>query len=419
MSVVNAGDKVGDVVFLLAVQCVGDGEAEVVILDVADDLRHVFQGFGHFLLPGAGIGNDVGDMTLVGAGCKDRPSGIEIHMTGGADGVIRTEDGLEHVRSVGRGYDSIVNPIRCVMRELDQQQQLREGVVLERDAFIEPAFGNAEQLREEPMLHLSVKLVLFGSISLYVAILPEIFFQREFGQQEGNFVEPAALEIIEGMDTGFTDDGRVLGLGRNIGSGKRKSRLVGEGCGESFARYVVAVAEQPGKCDLAGYAVFQGADAGGQRSGLGVCGSAATGNEGKGHTINFGVFRVEMPLLVGGIAHATQPPSDHLFAKQLRAEGAHAQNMGDGVGIPTLGEHRDADHALDVFAELAGLAYGVHDLTEQIFVGQILRIATGEAGAVFGLEFFDFPAGDLLEFVAHGFAGFELRTVHKDAVLAL
>ena len=108
--------------------------------------------------------------------------------------------GLELGRSVGRGYDGLVNPIRCVVRELDQQQQLPEGVVLEYDAFIEPAFGNAEQLREEPRLVVTV-------------VVAEILFQRELGQQEGDFVGPAAFEIVERVDAGFADDGRVLGPG--------------------------------------------------------------------------------------------------------------------------------------------------------------------------------------------------------------
>ena len=257
-TIVDAGDEVGDVVLLLAVQRIGNAEAEVVIFDVADDLGHGFECFGHLLLPRVSIGDDVRDVTLIGEGREDRPRCIEIHITGGSDGVIRAEDGLERKRAVGRGDDGLVDAVRCVVRGLDQQQQLREGVVLERDAFIKPAFGNAEQLREEPMLHLAVKLVLFGSISPYVAILPEILFQSELGEKEGDFVGPAAFEIVEGVDAGFADDGRVLGPGGDIGSGKCEPGFVGEGRGQPFTCHVVAVAEQPGKGDLAGRTVFQG-----------------------------------------------------------------------------------------------------------------------------------------------------------------
>ena len=117
----------------------------------------------------------MGDVALVGAGREDRPRCIEIYITGRADSVIRVEDGLERGRSVRRGYDGLVDAVRCVVRELDQQQQLREGVVLERDAFIEPAFGNTEQLRKEPRLVVAV-------------VVAEVFFQNELGEKEGDFV---------------------------------------------------------------------------------------------------------------------------------------------------------------------------------------------------------------------------------------
>ena len=93
--------------------------------------------------------------------------------------------------------------------------------------------------------------------------------------------------------------------------------------------------------------------------------------------------------------------------------------MGDGVGVPALGEHRDADHALDVLAELAGLADGVHHLAEQVFVGEVFGVAAGEADAVLGLELLDFAGGDLLEVVAHRLARFKLLAVHQDRVGAM
>ncbi len=73
----------------------------------------------------------------------------------------------------------------------------------------------------------------------------------------------------------LADDGRVLGLGGDVGGGEGEPGVVGESGGEPLAGHVVAVAEQSGEGDLAGDAVFQGADAGGQRAGLGVCGGAA------------------------------------------------------------------------------------------------------------------------------------------------
>ena len=130
VAVVDAGDEVGDVVVFLAVERVGDREAEVVVLDVADDLGHVFQGLGHLLLPGVGVGDDVGDVALVGAGGVDGAGGVEVDVAGGADGVIGRRIGLRAAVAVGRGDDGLVDAVGGVVGELDQQQQLREGVVL-------------------------------------------------------------------------------------------------------------------------------------------------------------------------------------------------------------------------------------------------------------------------------------------------
>ena len=95
------------------------------------------------------------------------------------------------------------------MRELDQQEQLRKGVILERDALSQPPLGDRQQLREEPRL-----VVAF--------VVAEVFFQRQLRQQEGDLVGAAALEVVQRMDAGFADDGRVLGAGRNIVGGQRQ-----------------------------------------------------------------------------------------------------------------------------------------------------------------------------------------------------
>ena len=51
--------------------------------------------------------------------------------------------------------------------------------------------------------------------------------------------------------------------------------------------------------------------------------------------------------------------------------------MGDRVGVPALGEHRDADDAADLLAELAPLADGVHHLAQQVAVVDLLDVGTG------------------------------------------
>ena len=78
-------------------------------------------------------------------------------------------------------------------------------------------------------------------------------------------------------------------------------------------------------------------------------------------------------------------------------EGADAEHVGHGVGVPALGEHRDADHTFDLLAEAPGLAHRVHDLTKKVLLGDRLGVALGEALTVLGLELVDLASHELLE----------------------
>ena len=125
-------------------------------------------------------------------------------------------------RAVGGGDDRLVDAVGGVVGELDQEQQLREGVVLAVDALGQPALGDGQQLREEPGLVVAV-------------VVAEVFFQRELGQQESDFVRPAALQVVQRVDARLADDGGVLGLGRDVG--RRE--------GESESSVNVAVSRSP------------------------------------------------------------------------------------------------------------------------------------------------------------------------------
>jgi hypothetical protein len=77
-------------------------------------------------------------------------------------------------------------------------------------------------------------------------------------------------------------------------------------------------------------------------------------------------------FLVEIIGLATQPSTDHLFAKKLSAEGADSENMCDRVGVPPLGQHRHGDHTTDRVAELPRFADRVHNLAQQVVVCDLL-----------------------------------------------
>ena len=88
-----------------------------------------------------------------------------------------------------------------------------------------------------------------------------------------------------------------------------------------------------------------------------------------------------MPSAFGVVADAAERPTDDLLAQELRPEGADAEDVGDGVGVPALGQHRDRDDAADVLAEPARLADRVHDLAQEVLVGELVGAAAREAGA--------------------------------------
>ena len=93
--------------------------------------------------------------------------------------------------------------------------------------------------------------------------------------------------------------------------------------------------------------------------------------------------------------------------------------MGDGVGVPAFGEHRDGDDAADGTAKLAGLANGVHDLAEQFLVGDVVA-GTGITAALHDLaaKAFDLVGGHAAEVVVQRVAGFELLAVDEERVRA-
>src|SRR5271166_6785826 len=92
-------EEVGVILVLDVVDRVGDREAEILVLDVAQNLAHVFQVVGQLELPSA-IPSDMGDMAFVGPGLVGFPDRVEVHVTGRAYRVIGPEYRLEGWRSL-------------------------------------------------------------------------------------------------------------------------------------------------------------------------------------------------------------------------------------------------------------------------------------------------------------------------------
>ena len=122
-----------------------------------------------------------------------------------------------------------------------------------------------------------------------------------------------------------------------------------------------------------------------------------------------GVLDVEQIVFVELVRLAPQRAADHLFAEQLRAERADAEDVRDVVGVPSFGEHRDRHDAADRRAELVLLADRVHHLAQQLLVGDVLGGAR-VAGALddVATEALDLVCRHRAELVVERLARFEL-----------
>jgi hypothetical protein len=164
----------------------------------------------------------------------------------------------------------------------------------------------------------------------------------------------------------------------------------------SLAVGLQAVADEVGEADFEAGAFAQRA----QRGVFGRVDVAALAGleQLEGDADDVRVFGRELAgLRVGEVVAAAQRPAGDLFAEQLRAEGAQAHDVGDGVGVPAFAEHGDGDHATDVRTEGVGFADGVDDFAQQVGVGEAVDAALGVAQAVGALEALDLGRENLLE----------------------
>ncbi|MGA7263084.1 MAG: hypothetical protein WBX30_19625 [Stellaceae bacterium] len=109
-----------------------------------------------------------------------------------------------------------------------------------------------------------------------------------------------------------------------------------------------------------------------------------------------------------------QRAADDLLAQQLRAESPDAENVGHGVRVPALGQHRHRDDAADALAEAAGFADRVHDLAQKI-LGADLLAGMVVAGALNEIapEALDLIRCHCAEVLVECVAGFELFAVDQ------
>jgi hypothetical protein len=86
--------------------------------------------------------------------------------------------------------------------------------------------------------------------------------------------------------------------------------------------------------------------------------------------------------------------------------------VGDRVGIPPFGQHRDRDDAANGAAKLSGLADGAHDFAEQFLVSDVVA-GMGVTRALYDLatEALDLVGRHAAEIIVERIAGFGRRRV--------
>ena len=187
-----------------------------------------------------------------------------------------------------------------------------------------------------------------------------------------------------------------------------------EGGGNSVLREFDAVAGDAGKANFEAVAVgTDGADGDGLSGRLGR-GDNWLGVEVEGNAEDIGVFDIELVVFVKVVRLAAEGATDDLFTEELSAEGADAEDMGNGVGVPAFGEHGDGDDAADGFAECAGFADGVHDFAEEGLVGEVVAgvLVAGSLDHV-AAEAIKFGSGHGAKVFVERVAGFELFAVDE------
>ena len=124
-------------------------------------------------------------------------------------------------------------------------------------------------------------------------------------------------------------------------------------------------------------------------------------------------------LPIGVVRLAAERATADLLAQELRAEGPDTEDVGDRPRAPALREHGDGDDAADRPAEGVRLADRVHDLAQQVLVGEVLGLLpVAGAGDDLAPKALDLVAGGVAEAPVEGFARVELLAVDEQRARA-
>ncbi len=346
---------------------------------------------------------------FVGGGIHDDLASQVAHLVSAALRVEAPHD-RHHDRSPAAGAvdDRAEDLLGGVRARLRQQEIADRRVRRGRDALVEPLPADRHEARKQPGL---LDAVHRGE---------ELLARDEhLGDRVGDPLRASVADLVEVDRLGGADDALVLHPERDRFLAEMELRVLAERRLELLVGQLDAVAVELREADRQVGSVQQRPDLDRRPRVLALGNRLVAGQEAERHAVHLGVLGREVAAgFVDRVAAPSQPAPDDLLAQQLAAERADAEHMGDRVGVPALGEHRDGHDAADVLAELARLADRVHRLAQEVAVGELVGVGTGVAREVRLLEGGDLERGVLLELAGERVAGLDLRRVDEQRPLA-
>ena len=396
-------DKVGPVLARFRSVAVGDFEAQAVVFNVGDNPRMRFGHAAEFRLPVA-VENHPVDMGLLRAALPaPGPGGIEVDVRGGARGVVGIEQGPDRpiLAVLGQGDGRGDSRTGHIGQFLIHQLR-RVGAAFADQAAIEPLFGDALELAEQVQLRLCAGVAPLG----VKQVLRDVKQQRRAAQ---------VLQVLQAQIDILADNAGVLGV-RRADQIRREfeHRVRGKFRRQPFLRQLDSIPRYARKAHLQGVALGpHGAHLNRLLRRL-WRGDHRPGREIEGDAEHIGVFDVEAIFFVQLVGLSPQRPADNLFAEQLGAKRAHAQHVGDGVGVPALGEHGHRHHAAHGVAEAPGFADCVHHFAQQILLADVFGLAAVAAALDdLAAKALDLVSGHGPKVFIQRIAGFELFAVDQ------
>ena len=240
------------------------------------------------------------------------------------DGLYGSSSALIGRCPLKRRGDAGRDPVAGHVGQILVQQQRRVRAALADEARVEPLLRDPLQLTEQVQLRL-----LAGVAPLLV--------EQALRQVEEQRRGPNVLEVFDRHVCRFADDALVARVRRTDEIRRQLQHRVGvEGGREPLGRQLDAIALDAREANLQMVPVrpnrlhLHGLPRRAWRR------DDRLGGEVERHAEDVGVLGVEQIVFVEVVGLTAERAADHLFAEQLRAERADAEDVGDVVGVPAL-----------------------------------------------------------------------------------